>query len=144
MLVKMTWDPSERQLRQFGLCALVALPFMGWFALGRSAPATWEFSQVVVFGAFTSAGMLGGALAWLRPRRLKWVFVAATLATMPIGMVLGEVMLLLMFFMIFTPVAFLFRLMRRDMLQRRFEPNVASYWAPKAQATNAQQYFRQS
>jgi len=144
MLVKMTWNPSERQLRQFGLCASVAMPLMGWFALGRSAPATWEFNQAVVFGAFAAVGMLGGALAWLRARSLKWVFVAATLATIPIGMVMGELMLLLMFFGIFTPVAFLFRLMRRDVLQRRFEPAAPSYWAPKAQAANAQQYFRQS
>jgi hypothetical protein len=144
MLVHMTWNPSERQLRQFGLCALVALPLTGWCVLGRTAPATWQQSQAIVFGTFAAAGLLGAALGWLRPRSLKWVFVAATLATIPIGMVVGELMMLVMFFGIFTPVAFLFRLTRRDVLQRRFEPATPGYWAPKAQAVNAQHYFRQS
>lgn len=144
MLVKMSWNPSERQLRQFGLCALVAMPLMGWIVLGRTSPTTWESSQAMLFAAFATLGMLGGLLGALRPSSLKLIFIAATLLTIPIGMVLGELMLLIMYFGIFMPVAALFRLIGRDVLQRRFGPAAASYWAPKARAANPQQYFRQS
>jgi hypothetical protein len=144
MLVKMDWNPGERQLRQFGLCAAVAMPLMGWFVLGRTAPATWNPSQVSLFAAFAILGLLGSVLGALWPKRLKLVFIAATLLTIPIGVVLGELMLLVMYFAIFTPVALLFRLLGRDALQRRFEPAAPSYWAPKARAASAQQYFRQS
>ncbi len=144
MLVKMTWSPSERQLRQFGLCALVAMPLMGWIALGRTTPGAWESNQVLVFAGFASLGLLGGVLGALRPSSLKLAFIAATLLTIPLGMVVGELMLLHMYFAVYTPVAVLFRLIGRDALQRRFEPAAASYWVAKGQAANAQQYFRQS
>jgi hypothetical protein len=144
MLVKMTWSPSERQLRQFGVCALVAMPLLGWLVLGRSNPATWDSSQAAVFGMFSTLGLIGGALGWLHPKGLRLAFVAASLATIPVGMVVGELMLLIVYFGIFTPVAALFRLIGRDALQRRFDPAAPSYWTPKAQAVNAQQYFRQS
>jgi hypothetical protein len=144
MLVKMDWNPGERQLRQFGLCAAVAMPLLGWFVLGRTAPTTWTPSQLSLFAACATLGLLGGLVGALWPSRLKLVFIAATLLTMPIGMVLGELLLLVMYFAIFTPVAVLFRLLGRDALQRRFEPAAPSYWAPKTQPANAQQYFRQS
>ena len=144
MLVKMDWNPGERQLRQFGLCALAAMPLMGWIVLGRTAPNTWELPQTLLFAAFAMLGLLGGLLGALRPRSLKLAFIGATVLTMPIGMVLGEVMLVIMYFGVFTPVAALFRLIGRDALHRRFDPAAPSYWAPKARAADAQQYFRQS
>ena len=97
MLVKMTWNPSQRLLRQFGLCALAGLPLMGWVVLGRTHPMSWESSQAAVFGVFSATGLLGGVLGWLHPSSLKWPFLAATLATIPIGMVVGECMLLVMY-----------------------------------------------
>lgn len=144
MLVKMSWNPSERQLRQFGLCALIGMPLLGWIVLGRTAPTTWESSQKLVFMAFAILGFLGGLLGAFRPNKLKLVFIAATLLTIPMGMAIGEAMLLVMYFGIFTPVAALFRLIGRDALHRRWEPAASSYWVPKAGAANAQQYFRQS
>ncbi len=144
MLVKITWNPSDRQLRQFGVCALVALPLLGWFVVGPTDPTTWIASQAGVYGLFTALALLGGLLAWLRPKTLKPAFLAATLVTLPIGIVVGELLLLIIFFGIFTPVATLFRLMGRDALDRRFDPPASSYWSPKSQPTDVQQYFRQS
>jgi hypothetical protein len=144
MLVKMSWNPSERQLRQFGLCATIAGPLLGWIVMGRTAPSTWEPSQALALAAFAMLGLLGGLLGAFRPSSLKLVFIAVTLLTIPIGMVLGELMLLIVYFGIFTPVAALFRLIGRDALHRRFEPAASSYWAPKARAANAREYFRQS
>jgi hypothetical protein len=144
MLAKITWNPSDRQLRQFAICALVALPLVGWFVLGRTDPTTWSVSQVAVYSVFATLALVGGLLAWLRPRALKLAFLGATLATMPIGMVIGELLLLIIFFGIFTPVALLFGLLGRDALNRRFEPGAASYWSTKSQPADVQQYFRQS
>ena len=144
MLAKIPWNPTDRQLRQFGACALVALPLLGWLALGRSDPTTWTAEQTSIFVVFAVSAGLGGLLAWCRPRALKYPFLAATLLTMPIGMVVGELLLLIIYFAIFTPVALWFRLIGRDALKRRLEPDSASYWTPKAQPTDVQQYFRQS
>jgi hypothetical protein len=144
MLAKVTWNPSDRQLRQFGLCALGALPLLGWLALGRPVPSSWTVFEAAAFSVLTTGGLLSGLLAWLSPRTLKPAFLAATLATLPIGLVVGELLLLIVYFGVFTPVAILFRLIGRDALRRRFEPAAPSYWTLKQQPVDVQQYFRQS
>lgn len=72
------------------------------------------------------------------------MFLAATLVTLPIGMVVSELAMLLIYFAVFTPMAILFRLLGRDALQRRFEPAATSYWVPRNQPSGPEQYFRQS
>jgi hypothetical protein len=144
MLAKMTWNPADRQLRQFGACAAIALPILGWLFLGRGDPRAWSEAQLAMYGTLLALAVLAGLLAYARPRTLRWPFVGATLATLPTGLVLGELLLLVLFFGIFTPMAILFRLIRRDALQRSLDPSAASYWTAKTQATDAQQYFRQS
>jgi hypothetical protein len=144
MLAKISWQPSDKQLRQFGFWALVLLPLLGWFAVGRTAPAEWSAGDTATFGVFTAAALLGGLLALLSPRLLRLPFLAATLITLPIGLVLGEVLLLTIFFGLFTPVALFFRLIGRDVLLRRIDASAESYWMPKAQAAGPEQYFRQS
>jgi hypothetical protein len=144
MLVKISWNPSDKQLRQFGICALLALPLLGWLTLGRTAPEDWSAIELAAFCAFSAVGLLAGSLAWLSPRSLRIAFVAATLITLPIGLVMGELLLVAVYFGIFTPVALVFRLIGRDALDRRPDAGAASYWTPKAQAASAEQYFRQS
>ncbi len=144
MLVKISWNPSDRQLRQFGVCAVLGLPLLGWLALGRTGPAHWSPAEFAVIGSFATLGLVTGLLAWLSPRLLRIPFIAATLITLPIGLVLGELLLLAIYFGIFTPVALVFRLIGRDALDRRLDAGIPSYWMPKAQAANAEQYFHQS
>lgn len=144
MLVKITWNPSDRQLRQFGVYALVALPLVGWLVLGPTDPMTWKTSQGGAYGLFIALALLGGLLGWLWPKTLKPAFLTATLLTLPIGMAVGELLLLIIFFGIFTPMGLLFRLLGRDALHRRFDRPASSYWSPKSQPSDVQQYFRQS
>jgi hypothetical protein len=144
MLAKIPWNPSDRQLRQFGGCALLALPLLGWLALGRRTPMTWTAPDAAAFSIFTACGVLGGLLAWCSPRSLKVPFLTTTLITLPIGLVVGELLLFAIFFGIFTPVALFFRLIGRDALERRFDANTSSYWTRKARPASAEQYFHQS
>ena len=106
-LVEMNWNPTDRQLRQFGLIALVALPLLGWL---------WRLPTGGIVG-FGVAGLLAGTAAGIYPRALKYPFVGLTLATLPIGLVVGEVAMLLVYLGIFTPVGWGFRLCGRDALR---------------------------
>jgi hypothetical protein len=137
-------NPSERHLRQFGWCALAALALLGWARTGWAPPAAWDSSQRVVIAWLLTAGALLAGLGQFRPRALRPLFVMAALITLPLGMVLGEVILVVVFFFVFTPMAVLFRLIGRDSLRRRREPTVASYWLPRAQPQDPLQYYRQS
>jgi hypothetical protein len=52
-------------------------------------------------------------------------------------------MLLLMYYAILTPVAFLFRLQGRDLLRRKREPDATTFWLPKDTPQDVRSYLRQ-
>jgi hypothetical protein len=143
-LIDIAWKPSDRQLRQFGAIALVALPMAGWLFSGKPWPVDVTRAQGTAIVTLAALGLVAAALAVFRPQALRWPFVGATLVTLPIGLVVGEIVLALIYFGMFLPVSLIFRLMGRDALERRIDPNASSYWQPKAQPAGPESYFRQS
>ena len=83
--VHINWNPSDRQLRQFGFIGLAAVPALGWVFSGSPGVATWIDQPPMVLIGGAVIGLLLGLLAWLRPGSLKAVFIGATLAAFPIG-----------------------------------------------------------
>ena len=128
---------SDRTVRQFAaLCGL---------ALGAAAV------RAVWFRGASGRGEVLAALAILitlvglaSPRTLRPWFVAALKLTMPVGAVVSLALLGVMYYGIFTPLAWLFRLAGRDALQRRRQPGARSYWVAKETAADVRSYFRQS
>jgi hypothetical protein len=94
-----------------------------------------------------SLAAVGGVLVWLSvvaPRYVRPVFIVASVVTYPIGLVVGELMLLVIYFSVFTPVAVVFRLIGRDALERKIDRGAATYWRVKERRGDAASYFRQS
>jgi hypothetical protein len=133
-LVEINWQPSDRQLRQFGGICLVALPAIAWL---------WGASVNAV-GMLAILGALLAATGMLFPATLKPVFVGLMLVALPIGLVVGELAMLLIYFAVFLPFGLAFRVARRDALQRRINREQETYWQPKKRASNAAAYYRQS
>jgi hypothetical protein len=78
------------------------------------------------------------------PKALKPLFVALSLAATPIGIVIGEVAMLLVYFGVFLPIGLLFRLKGRDALERNIDRSAKSYFRPKRQPADPAHYYRQS
>ena len=133
-LVEVNWSPSNRQLRQFAAICLVALPLLGW---------VWGGSPQTI-GWLAVAGCAIGVIGAVAPAAIKPVFIALTLITLPIGMVIGELTLLLVFFGILLPLGLFFRLIKRDALQLKLDRTCSTYWQPKKQANGSASYYRQS
>src|SRR5579872_4757848 len=140
-LIDVNWNPTDRQLRQFGVACLIFLPLIGWLTTGK--PHTLEAANLPVLCGLATFGLLLVVIAVIKPRLIKPLFLAASVAAMPIGLVVGELVLLLVFFGIFLPIGLIFRLIGRDALQRRLDRNAQSYWQPKAQPRDAGSYYRQ-
>ena len=128
---------SNNILRQFaGLCLLIFGGLAGW-------EYVWRDHQRLALLFAGLALVLGcGGLVW--PRGIRPVFVTAMALTMPIGWVISRLLLGVLFFGLFTPVALVFKLIGRDALARRHTPERASYWEPKRGATDIRSYLRQS
>ena len=131
-LVEINWSPTHRQLRQFGLLCLVALPILGWMW-----GATWTWIAFLFVIACIVA-----VLSYLQPRLVRLLFIGLILLAAPIGMVVGELAMLLIYFVIFLPISLLFRLVQHDALQLRIDREAESYWQAKAEPKDIASYYR--
>lgn len=132
-LVEINWNPTDRQLRQFGALAALFLPGLAWI---------WGGSRTTI-GWLLAFGLAVAAVGWIRPRVLKPLFVGMTLAAIPLGMVVGEVAMLTIYFAVFLPIGLVFRIKGRDNLRLKRERSATTYWAPKRQPTGVGSYYRQ-
>ena len=127
--------PSFKKLRQFGGLWLVFFTALGvWRAAhGHSGLAG---------PGLVALGIVVGGLGLLRPAAIRPIYTGWMIAAFPIGWTISKVMLAGLFYLVFTPVAVVFRLMGRDALRLRRREAVASYWSehPKADIPD---YFRQ-
>ena len=131
--IKILWNPTRGQLRQFGLTALVALPALAWLWSRGSG-------SIVLAAALAVAAI--AALGFVWPQGLRPLFVGLSLLAWPIGVVVHELCLLVIYYVVFVPLGLVFRCMGRDPLQRKFERGAATYWQAKRQPGSAASYFR--
>jgi hypothetical protein len=133
---KLPLNPAPRVLRQFAGLWIV---FFGGLAC-------WRF---FVSGDAATAGRLFllaftvGPIGLLFPKAVKPVFVGWLILAFPVGWLVSRAVLVLLFFGIFSPIGVLFRLMGRDLLQLRRQPDRDTYWTRKASQAGAASYLRQ-
>jgi hypothetical protein len=61
----------------------------------------------------------------------------------PIGLVVSFMILSALFYLLFTPVSLVFRLLGRDTLHRKSDCQAGSYWVPCETQMDMGRYFRQ-
>lgn len=132
-LFEINTKPSDRQLRQFGLICVVLFPLVVWMWNGNA-------TAVIVSAVF---GAAYGVLAVAAPRLLKPVFVGLMFVTLPLGLIIGELIMLLIFFGLFLPIALLFRISGRDALQRKVSTDAVTFWKPRKPSGSVRGYYRQ-
>lgn len=127
-------NPTDRQLRQFGATALIAVPLIFGVWTRQLEPTGWSMA----------AGAALAMAGWIRPVLLRPLFVVVTLLTYPIGLIVREIAMLAIFFGMLTPLGLLFRLLGRDVLKKTPDRERESYWNPVKNADSAESYYRQS
>lgn len=136
-LMEIEWHPSPRQLRVFGVSGLIAS-----VAAASILHFLWGLSGAWPWGV-VAAGAAIFACSLLSLTATRWLYVGLTLVAMPIGMVVSYVLLGAFYFLLLTPVALFFRLIGRDALHRKYEPQAESYWTPHKPTENAERYLHQ-
>lgn len=134
-MIDLQLRPTDRMLRQFAGAWLIVFGVLAareWLARGNPRLAM----------ALAGVALLVGLAGLVRPRAVRWLFIASTVAAFPIGWVISQVMLLLLFIVVITPVALLFKLAGRDRLLRK-RTKRESYWIPKGPIADVARYLRQ-
>ena len=131
-----TRPPAPRALRQFSiLCIVVFGGLWAWKA--------WHGQAGRVSVLLAVAGAVVGVAGLARPSLVRWIYTGWMAVAFPIGWAVSRAMLAILFYLVITPIALLFRLSGRDVLRVRRQ-HAESYWTPKPRAASADTYFRQS
>jgi hypothetical protein len=131
-----TPEITGRTLRQFAaLCVLLTGGLAIW-----SGVAHGHVGRALVLGLGAAVLVLVGAF---RPEALRPLFALLVAVTTPIGRVVSILLLAVLFYGVFTPLALFFRVIGRDALHRR-RRQTESYWVAIPETTDPRRYLRQS
>jgi len=136
-LVTLNLKPSEKQLKNFGLGGLIMCNVIGIVLFGLEKISNGGYV------IFIMVGILLFVLSHVSTRLLKPVFLVLVLLTFPIGWVFSHLVMALFYYGIITPVSLFFRLLNRDPLCRKYDPDADTYWIRCKHKQSAKDYFRQ-
>jgi hypothetical protein len=128
---------QDRTLRQFAALCLCVFGLLFAVTLYGHDGAPTMFGWIAL-GLAAVVGIPG----LIRPSLVRPVFIGATAITRPFGQVINLILLGAVYYLFLTPLAFIFRLKGRDVLNRR-RPRFKSYWIPKPRPGDPLRYLRQ-
>lgn len=119
-------DTSRKALRSFGLV-------VGGVFLSIAAFICWKNEWVITtavkwLGGIGSVLVLGGLII---PRSLKYPYRLWMGLAVILGYIMTRVLLTLVFYLAVTPIGLIRRLMGKDPLRRKWEPEASTYWLDK-------------
>ena len=106
-------------LRKFGLTVGGVFALLALIFFLRHRGYYWCF--LVPAAPLIGLGLIAPKI--LKPVYLGWMFLALAL-----GAIVSTILLLILFYLVVTPIGWLARLFGNDFLLRRWEPQAASYW----------------
>lgn len=137
LLGEINWNPTNKELSKFGMIALAATLIISVILYVVKGVAINWCLAVAALGVFCFFCSI------ISKRITRWIYLGLTLATSPIGVVIGFVLLAIFYYFLLTPIGLYFRLVRRDSLSLKFDPSVRSYWVVRRPVDNLKRYFNQ-
>jgi hypothetical protein len=136
-LVEINWNPEKKELRKFGLIAVAVL---------GAASIIFRFK----FGIMGIGALLPGTvglciclITLVSAKAARIIYLGLTFAALPIGFMVSILLMGIFYFLVLTPIGIIFKLLGRDLLNRKFLPGAATYWSPRNNAADQERYFHQ-
>ena len=119
--------------KSFGLVFFTVFLIIGlWPLLNETTPRIWS---IIISLAFLILGLLNSKI--LTPLNTIWFKFGELL-----GLLISPVVMALIFFLVVTPTGIIMKLFKKDLLNKRFNKSIKSYWLKKekAESTMKQQF----
>ena len=113
---------SRDELKKFGFTLGAVFALLGGFLWWREK--NYFFSYLIVSAVFFFFGLVLPAL--LKPVHKIWMSIAILM-----GWLMTRIILIILFYLMVTPISLLSRLFGKDFLNRKFNRNIGSYWIPR-------------
>ncbi|MBL8753439.1 MAG: hypothetical protein JNK15_09075 [Planctomycetes bacterium] len=136
----MNFKPEPKALRQFAWFAIVGLPLLAFLVLRLCGAFTWSHPAM-----FAAAGLAVVQLALFLAgiqAVTRWTFVGLMVLAAPIGFVVSNVMLAIVYWLVITPIGLLFRLVGRDAIGRKWDAKATTYWHVRGAPRPKASYFK--
>lgn len=135
-LLQVNKNPSPRDLVWFGAIAVA-------FLLGLGAFVQWRWQAAAAAWSLGIGAAVWGALYAAIPAIRRPCYLGLSYATAPIGWVLSLVLLLLVYYVVLTPIGLVLRLVGYDPMARKSDRAARSYWVSRPEKPRRSRYFRQ-
>jgi hypothetical protein len=152
-LIEVNWHPNRKDLHSFGLIALIAtflIALLLYILKGVGLQWTLPIFLYILKGVglqWTLPIFLVGLLIFLCSlislRLTRIIYLGLTLVTVPIGVGISFLVMAAFYFLLLMPIGMFFRLIGRDALRRKFEPDAKTYWLARQTYKEPERYFRQ-
>ena len=113
---------GRRELRQFGITMGCAAGLLGAWLLWRGN--AWYAFALSVAGIFFFCAFVFPPV--LKPLQKVWMTLALLM-----GLVVTGLIMVVLFYLVVTPIGLMARLCGKDFLQREFDSTAESYWMPR-------------
>ena len=135
-IIDINRKPTGRELRWFGF---VLVAFFG--IVGSVVYLRFE-SPRLAYVMWAVGVLLSLVYITLRPLRVP-IYVGWMRVFFPIGWTVSHLVLIVLYYLIITPIAVVMRLVGHDPMKRRFDRNAPTYWARHRTDGDPARYTRQ-
>lgn len=136
-LIEINWSPNQKELRKFGIISLIVSALVALSLYALKGPGIQWVAAIFFIGLiiFTSS--------MISLKVTRGIYLGLILVTMPIGLAVSFTLMAVFYYLLLTPLGLIFRLIGRDSLGRKFDPNTNSYWIVRQPPENLDRYFHQ-
>jgi hypothetical protein len=136
-LIEINWYPKRKELRTFAIIALIASILLG-SVLYMLKGIRIQWAAIIV-----AAGFAIFLSSFVSLKLTRIIYLGLILVTFPIGWAISMILLTAFYFLLLTPLGFIFRLLGRDPLCRKLDPDAKSYWLVRRETDSLDRYFHQ-
>ena len=139
-MIKLDLNPAPHIIKQFAWFAVIGMGLLAFAVLKFTVGFAWDhpvFLTCVAIGVAQLLLFLAGVTIVSRA-----LFVVLSVAFVPIGFILSHVMLAVVYYLVLTPIALVFRLIGRDVIGKKLDKNAKTYWVERSGDRPAASYFK--
>ena len=136
-IIDTNWNPSKKELRIFSALQILFFALVA-FVIVRKHTETLDVPVMIV-----SVSAVVGILGMIFTPLIRVVYVVWMAILFPVGWVVSHVLMGIVFYLVFTPIAVLMRIVGYDPMKRKFEPDAKTYWVRRQPRSETAHYFKQ-
>ena len=135
------WKPDLKARKKFAVSLIIGFPAIAvvfslvtWLAKHAWNPFFWKLGV---------GGLAVGVVLWLLPQIAKPFYVVWYFLACCMGIVVGNVVFALFYYLVFTPFGLLRRTANRNAFPKGFDKSKSTYWQPAEKGVDLKRYYRQ-